>query len=455
MKTRQFTFQSSLPVSAEEAYHWHIKPGALKRSVPPWKRVKLLSSASTPEKEGSLLHFKLRWGPFKANWILKQQHCIPNQEFSVVQLKGPFRTYSHVHRITPIDALSCNLVDEVTYSLPFFLSNSFVQKEMLRYMTWRHALLQADLKTYDRYPRKPLRILLSGASGFIGSGLKNFLELGGHQVISLVRHKKNLPKDAIYWDPISGDVESKDFEGFDAVIHLAGASIAEGRWTKKRRQELFSSRCRDTWLLSQVLCRLYQTPKTVICASAIGIYGDRGDEVLTEESSPGEGFLADLCVHWEKATETIENRGARVVHPRFGVVIGANGGMLSKLLPIYRLGLGGKIGSGNQIISWIGIDDLFGGIYHCLMKESIRGAVNLTAPNPLPQREFAKLLAKNVGRPAIIPMPAAFLKMGLGRDKAQEIILSSQNVKPEKLLKTGYVFRDSDLKTVLLTQLDP
>lgn len=290
------------------------------------------------------------------------------------------------------------------------------------------------------------RILLSGASGFIGSHLMPFLQKRGHEVIRLSRRRQDA--GSVYWDPIHGNFQKDQFEGFDTVIHLAGASIVSTRWTKKKKEELFLSRCRDTWLLSEVLCRLYQPPTTVITASAIGYYGSRGDQELTEESSRGEGFLANLVSKWEEATSAIENRGARVVHPRFGVVLGAEGGTLKKILPLFKWGLGGKIGSGKQIMSWVSIDDVLGAIDHILMTEALSGPVNVVAPNPVPQEEFTRLLAKKLGRPAFCNMPEWVLK-GLFGEMAKETLLSSAKVKPVKLLRSGYLFRYPDLQSAL------
>lgn len=297
-------------------------------------------------------------------------------------------------------------------------------------------------------PTEEKRILLSGASGFIGSQLKAFLQQAGHGVFRLVRRQEEAVGDAIFWDPTQGTVRKDDFEGFDAVIHLAGSGIADRRWTKKRKEQLFLSRCRDTWLLSQVLCRLYRPPKTMICASAVGFYGNRADEELTEESGPGKGFLADLCQKWEGATLAIDNRGTRVVHCRFGAVLGAKGGALKKLLTPYRLGLGGKLGSGEQFLSWIAIDDLLGAAYHCLMNENLSGPVNFVAPQAVRQKEFARLLAKKLGRPAFCHAPAWLLKLVLG-EMAEEMLLSSQRAVPKKLLASGYRFRYPDLEAAL------
>jgi uncharacterized protein (TIGR01777 family) len=300
----------------------------------------------------------------------------------------------------------------------------------------------------DSDQKDVLRILLSGSSGFIGKNLKIFLELAGHEVIRLVRGSEALREESICWEPSHGIVKKEDFEGFDAVIHLAGAGIAQGRWTKHKKDQLFLSRCRDTWLLSQVLCRLYRPPKILLCASAVGYYGDRGEEELTEESLQGKGFLADLCGKWEKATEAIENRGTRVVHARFGVVLSAKGGMLKKILGLVRWGLGGRLGRGSQWVSWIGMDDLLGAVYHCLMTDKISGPVNVVAPQPVRQAEFMHILAKKMGRPAVCHLPSWVLKAALG-EMARETILSSQKVKPGQLLKTGYVFRYPELKTAL------
>lgn len=444
----RFTFQSELPVSVEDAFGWHLRKGALERLLPPWMNIDLLFPPGRPGEEASRVGLKLKWGAFRCQWILEHRDFILNREFSDVQIKGPFRHYLHRHQFSPINSISSILRDDIDFSFAFPFLNKKIQEELLRFFSWKHAVLKEDLKLIERYPKNPLRILISGSSGFIGSRLKVFLQLAGHEIVRLVRRREELAEDAIYWDPTHGLLRKEDFEGFDAAIHLAGAGIAQGRWTKKKKDHLFLSRCRDTWLLSQVLCRLYQPPKFLLCASAIGFYGDRGSEELNELSPQGNGFFADLCGKWEKSTEAIENRGTRVVHARFGVVLSAKGGMLKKMLFPIRLGMGGKMGSGKQWVSWIGIDDLLGACYHCLLNEKISGPVNFTAPSPVKQIEFVQALANKLNRPAFFHLPAWFLKMALG-EMAREAILPSQNVKPANLLKTGYVFRYPDLKTAL------
>lgn len=294
-----------------------------------------------------------------------------------------------------------------------------------------------------------LKILISGSGGFVGKALVPFLEAAGHEITSLSRGKGSKEDGKIFWDPDTGTLHKEDFEDFDAVIHLAGKNIASGRWTKKRKQEFFLSRCRDTWLLSQVLLRLYRPPKTLISASAIGIYGNRGKEILTEESARGRGFLADLCVKWEEATIPIANRGTRVVNTRFGTILGRSGGMLGKMIPLFKLGLGGYFGSGQQIISWVAFDDVVGAINHALHTDTLEGPVNITAPHPVSQREFVKILAKKFHRPAFCHIPGWALKILVGKEMAEEMLLSGSYVLPEKLLKTGYQFKYPTLEEAL------
>jgi hypothetical protein len=303
-------------------------------------------------------------------------------------------------------------------------------------------VLQDILLQWQRWQRRQLlpivRILLSGSTGFIGRPLMAFLQKEGHQVVALVRHRG--AQESVYWDPSTGTLSPEDFEGFDAVIHLAGENIAAGRWTKKRKDQLFLSRCRDTWLLSQVLSRLSSPPRIVLCASAVGIYGNRGAEILTEKSAPGTGFLAHLTLKWEEATRAIAARGSRVVHMRFGTVLSPSGGMLRKMLPLFKWGLGGKLGSGEQYISWIALSDLLTAIYHCLTVETLSGPVNITAPNSITQAEFAKQLATFLRRPAFFHIPAILLRLVFA-EMGEELLLASTRAYPQKLLDSGYNFR--------------
>lgn len=448
MLNQSFSYISSLPFPAEEVFSWYMRPRALSRLLPPWRKVKILYQEGSPDEEGSHVGLQVQFGGVPWKWILQHRDQVPGKEFSDCQVKGPFEYYRHRHQVEPIDAYSCRVIDDIIYRLPCGLSLPQINREFQKLFRWRYEIMRGDLGLISRYQTEPMRILLSGATGMIGRVLEAFLCTAGHDVVRLVRKVESPNLHTVRWDPVHGDFQKEDFEGFDAVIHLAGENIAAGRWTKKRKESLFLSRCRDSWLLSQALTRLYRPPKTVICASAIGYYGDRKEEELTEESSKGEGFLADLCAKWEDAMQAIENRGSRVVHTRFGAVLSADGGVLHHSLLPFKLGLGGRLGSGNQMMSWVGIDDVIGSIYHVLMTESLHGPVNVTAPYPVRQVDFACALAHQLGRPSFVPIPASVLRATLGQ-MAEELLLSSAQVIPKKLLETGYAFRYTHLPKAL------
>lgn len=297
-----------------------------------------------------------------------------------------------------------------------------------------------------------MRILVSGSTGLIGRAVVAHLRAKGHEVVRLMRREIKPTADAISWNPDNGGVNPRDFDGFDAVVHLAGENISSHRWTKKKKERLFTSRARDTWLLSQALLRAKPLPRAVICASAIGYYGNRGDELLTEESGKGEGFLADLCDQWELATRGLESSHCRVVHARFGAVLSKEGGMLAQMIPTFRCGLGGRFGSGKQYISWIALEDVVQGIDFLLAQGEMRGIVNLVAPKPVRQKEFADTLASVLHRPAFLWYPGWLLHIMLG-EIADEAILSSQNALPKRLQESGFSFRYRDLRSLLLSQV--
>lgn len=444
MKQQRFLWSYELPTSLPDVFSWHMQPHAIQRLIPPWTHAEVLTS-SEPNKIGSPIKIRFHAGPFFKDWTLQHTSFMPNDHFIDEQVSGPFRNWKHTHRFEAIDANHCKLLDEVEYCFPIPLLNKTIERELIRSFRYREQVLKADLRTYAAYPRKPLRILMSGSNGFIGAHLMLFLQLGGHSVTRLRRAQSSgSVEGTIFWNPEIGDVRNEDFEGFDAIIHLAGETIASMHWTAKKKDKIFQSRCRDTWLLSQVLTRLKKPPNTLISASAVGYYGDRGDEVLSESSSNGQGFLADVCKRWEDATETIGNRGTRVVHPRFGAVLSPNGGILKKMLPAYKWGFGGKLGNGEQFIPWIALDDLLGALYHILFTKELEGAVNCTAPNPVSQKDFSRKLADAVHRPRLGNIPKPLLKAFAG-EMAENLLLASQKAMPERLLKTGYAFRFLDL----------
>jgi uncharacterized protein (TIGR01777 family) len=291
-----------------------------------------------------------------------------------------------------------------------------------------------------------MRILISGASGLIGSALSSSLTAAGHTVSRLVR--REAAAGEFTWQPASRELDAAAFDGCDAVINLAGVNIGEKRWTDDYKRALLSSRVETTQLLAATMAGLDHKPAVFLSGSAVGWYGDRGDERLDELSAPGTDFLSDLCQKWEAATTAAHEAGIRVVHLRTGIVLSARGGALKKQVPLFKLGLGGRFGSGHQWQSWISIDDEVGAISH-LLSSDVHGAVNLTAPNPVTNIEFTATLAKVLHRPAVLPIPMFGPKLLLGSELVEALLLSSQRVLPTALQRSGYEFKHETLDTAL------
>ncbi len=293
-----------------------------------------------------------------------------------------------------------------------------------------------------------MRVLISGASGLIGSALRASLSEAGHQVVRLVRTSSPADEATVFWDPASDYLDPTGIEGFDAVIHLAGESIAEGRWTPQKMERIRNSRVHGTRLLCETLAGLSHRPKVLLSASAVGFYGDCGDQRLDEESPSGTGFLAEVTRQWEEATQLATAADIRVVLLRFGMVLSKSGGALAKMLPVFRMGLGGRLGSGQQCVSWITLDDIAGAIEHLLSNEQLSGPFNLVSPRPVTSRRFTDTLASTLRRPALLPMPAAVLQVLFG-PMADELLLASTRAIPRRLLASGYQFRDPELDAAL------
>jgi uncharacterized protein len=293
-----------------------------------------------------------------------------------------------------------------------------------------------------------MKILLTGSHGLIGTGLVPALTARGHRTVRLVRAPAAPPPGDVVWDPATGHVaDPARLDGLDAVVHLAGENIASGRWTQARKARIRESRVRGTRLLAEALARLPHPPRALVCASAVGYYGDRGEEVLREESPPGTGFLAEVCRDWEAAADPARRAGIRVVALRTGLVLSPAGGALARLLPVFRLGLGGRLGSGRQYASWIAIDDVVGAILHLLESDAVTGPVNLVAPHPVTNREFTAALGRALRRPALLAVPAWALRIALGETAGE--LLASVRAEPAKLRGAGYAFRHPDVEEAL------
>jgi uncharacterized protein (TIGR01777 family) len=284
-----------------------------------------------------------------------------------------------------------------------------------------------------------MNLLITGSSGLIGQALIPSLKSGGQSVVSLVRFKPQPGAPLVYWNPAGGEVDRSRLERFDAVVHLAGESVS-GRWTPAKKQAIRQSRVQGTRLLCEALATLSQGPRVLVAASASGYYGDRGDEVLREDSSAGTSFLSQVCQEWEAATKPAVERGIRVVNLRTGFVLSRAGGGLAKMLPAFTMGVGGKIGSGKQYMSWIDIDDLVQIILFAATTETLSGPANAAAPNPARNLEFTKTLGRVLGRPTVIPMPAFAVRLAFG-EMGEELLLASTRMEPARLLSAGYQFR--------------
>jgi uncharacterized protein (TIGR01777 family) len=288
-------------------------------------------------------------------------------------------------------------------------------------------------------------VLISGATGLIGSALTPELEAKGHTVRRLIRHPRQ--DGDIRWDLDAGIIDG-DLSGTDAVVHLAGESIAEGRWSEEKKRRILESRKKGTRLLAERVAELSEPPSVMVSVSATGYYGDRGNELLTEESESGDLFLSEVCREWEAAADPAREAGVRVVHPRFGIVLTTEGGALGATLPVFKLGGGGKIGSGRQYWSWVSFDDVIGAILHLMDNEDLSGPVNVVTPDPPTNAEYTRVLGKALNRPTFFTVPAPAARVMLG-GIADELLLASERVEPMRLQEAGYTFRHPELEGAL------
>lgn len=292
-----------------------------------------------------------------------------------------------------------------------------------------------------------MKVLISGSSGLIGTALVRSLESSGHSVARLARPSSARVSDSIAWDPASGSLDARQLEGFDAAVHLSGENVASGRWSADQKARIRDSRVKSTELLANALAGLDSPPKVFACASATGYYGDRSGEILTEDAAPGSDFLAGVGVEWEKATAPASDAGIRVVNMRISVVLTAAGGMVATVGPIFRLGLGGKLGSGAQYLSWISREDIIRAMEWILERDDLSGPVNLCSPNPVTNSEFTRTMGRVLRRPTLFPVPRFALRITQG--EITDMLLASVRAAPEKLMESGFEFRHPNMEDAL------
>ena len=441
--SRTFVRRVTLPVPAREAFAWHERSGAFERLAPPWQRLRVLER-SGGLRDGARVTLAL---PFGIRWTLEHRDYVEGERFRDVQRSGPFTRYEHTHRFEDGPG-GCRLEDTVAFAAPFpGLTEPFIEGEFARLFAWRHRLTALDLAWFSEHPA-PRRVLVTGATGLIGTALVAALGTQGHEVFRLVRRSTRAVGD-ILWDPRRGLLDPGPLEGFDAVVHLAGAGIADRPWSAERKRVLIESRVASTQLLARTLAGLGHPPRVLVSVSAIGYYGDRGDEHLAEDAPPGEGFLADLASRWEAAASPARLAGIRVVHPRIGLVLHPQGGALERMLPLFGLGLGGPLGSGRAWWSWITLDDLLFVIQRAIVDDRLAGPCNAVAPEPVRMRDFAAMLGRVLDRPAFLPAPAFALGALLGRERAEATLFASARVEPRRLADLGHRFRDPVLEIAL------
>jgi len=449
MNTLEFT--TTLDAAPERVFRWHARPGAFERLVPPWAPVRLERFEGIGEGDRAVL--RMGPGPLALRWVAEHHDVIEGRQFCDRQVQGPFAHWDHTHRFEPTDEGECRLVDRIEYALPAgglgaAVAPYLVEPELRRQFAYRHRVTRRDLALHRRYGAEssPLTVAVSGASGLVGSQLVPFLTTGGHTVRRLVRARP-VADDEILWDPASDVVEAEKLNDVDAVIHLAGENVF-GPWTASKKRRIHDSRADGTRLLADALAGLDDPPSAFVSASAIGYYGDRGDDVVTEETPSGEGFLAAVCRAWEAATLPAAEAGIRTVQARIGVVLSPAGGALQVQWPLFWLGLGGTVGRPDQYVPWIAIDDVVGGLYHLVVNEEVDGLVNLTAPTPAPMSRYAEALGVVLDRPTPLRVPPAVLRILLG-EMAEEMALKSTRAVPDRLQDTGYAFGYPELEGAL------
>ena len=449
----RFVASSRFDVGPAELFGWHGRKGAIERLIPPWERV--VVEEATGALADARVVFRMR-GPFgPMRWIAQHKDFVAGRQFRDEQVKGPFSKWVHTHTVDEGPAGGSTLTDEIDYQLPLgrigaWAGGGMVRRRLGAMFAFRHRRTHEDLDRHARFAGVPrLRIAVTGATGFVGSSLSAFLTTGGHEVVPVGRRAGTA---GVRWDPALGTIDTKGLEGVDAVVHLAGENVGDRRWSAARKKALIESRVASTRLLVKTLLALPNRPRVLVCASAVGFYGDRGDDLVDETSAGGSGFLADLVRAWEAEGRPAANSGIRVVHLRFGVVLGAGGGALRSMLAPFRLGLGGPMGGGRQWMSWIALDDVVGAIHDAVLDERFTGPINVTAPVAVRQREFASCLGSVLRRPAFAPMPGFAAKLAFG-ERAKELLLASARVEPRRLAELGFRWNQGDLEDALRFQL--
>jgi uncharacterized protein (TIGR01777 family) len=454
-----------MPAPRAALFAYHANEGAFERLAPPWERIEVVRSSGGIRDGGALL-MRIRKGPVAIPWEALHFGYIEGERFCDEQVRGPFARWVHTHSFEPAEVSDrSTLQDHVEWAVPGgaignAIGGGIAARQLDRMFAFRHLRTARDLLRHQSHAaRGTLRIVVTGASGSIGSALVPYLTSAGHEVTRLVRREpvngdeRFVGREA-YWDPAAGVIAQDAIDGCDAVIHLAGEAIT-GRWTAAKMRRIEQSRVNGTRLIAEAIARSMHADRKsrmLLSASAVGFYGSRPGVDLDESEGAGSDFRAKVCRAWESAAEPARDAGARVVTMRIGLVIGARTPFMRPLLPVWRVGLGGSFGDGRQCWPWIGLDDLLGAVEFLLHRDDVNGPVNLTAPASTTNREFARTLARVLKRPALGFYPAWALRAIFGR-LADEALLSDQRVIPGALERAGFVFLTPTLEACLRWEL--
>lgn len=446
-----------MPVSARALFDWHARPGAFERLTPGWQPTRVLSrTGGITDGSRAEVEVPVACGLLSQRMLMEHRNYVAGSSFTDVQLEGPFARWEHTHTMEPAPDGTSVLVDQIDYALPAgalgeAAAGWYVERQLDQLFAFRHRRTHADLVRHERFADQPrLTVAITGGTGMIGTALTALLRTGGHTVRWITRRPDGSRGD-IGWNPGTRTLDPADMEGVDAVVHLAGASVGE-RWTMEHKLAIVDSRMFGTRTLVSAMLKMAAPPQVLISGSAVGYYGDTGSMMIDESAKKGDGFLADVCSHWESETAPAAAAGVRVAIARTGIVLSPTGGALAKMLPPFRLGVGGPLGSGEQWMSWISLDDEVGALHHLLLHPEAAGVFNLTAPAPVPNREFARVLGQVLQRPAILPVPG-FVLTALFGEMAQATILGGQRIKPARLAATGYDFAHDTLESALRFEL--
>jgi hypothetical protein len=449
-----FEWRSVMPAAADEVFAYHARRGAFRRLAPPWQKLRVREESG--DVTAGRVAFDVWFGPLKRHWVAEMGGAVPGSQFVDRQVEGPFAAWEHVHRFVPIDGEKSELIDHIEYRLPAggladAVGEGPAGKSLSRLFRFRHKRTRLDLERHALWADRPrLTVAIAGASGLVGSHLTDYLSTAGHTVIRLVRRKDAGPGE-IPWDPSTGALHHEALEGVDAVVNLSGVNLA-GLWTPARKRAILDSRVKATRTLADAIARMQRPPAVFVSASAVGAYGSRGGEAVTEQTGRGEGFLADVCRAWEEAAEPVRSAGVRLVHPRFGLIVSASGGAFAAMLPAFKAGLGTRLGSGDQYWAWVDLDDVLAALEWMLHDEGLEGPVNVCVPEPLTNREVTRALGAALHRPAWLAAPGFVVRratLGMG----EEMLLASQRAMPARLQERGFRFEFPALAGALRYEL--